>query len=391
MKSTIKIDERLALKHLMELLAIEGLSGRESRVAAAVRRVARAAGCKPGWMRFDDANKKIPGDYQVGNLIVRLPGSYKAPRRLFSGHMDTVPLCRGAEPVRRGARIVSRGKTGLGGDNRTAVACLVTVLETILKAGLPHPPLTFLFTVGEEVGLWGARFVKKSDLGSPALGFNFDGGAAADFYIGALGADRWEVDIVGRSAHAGVHPDHGVSATLIAARAIEDAASRGYFGAIRKKGKRGTANVGIVRGGEATNQVTDHVFVKGESRSHDPEFVSEITSVYRKAFERAARSVKNHKGVRGKVRFRAQTDYVPFRIDRRAPVVLECVAAARELGLTPKLDYADGGVDANYLNAKGIPTVTMGAGQHSPHTIDEYIVIREYLDGCRLALALATR
>lgn len=387
---TARIDEERALGHLMDLLAIEGLSGRETRVATAVKKKLRAAGAKAGWMRFDAAHQRIGRGYQTGNLIVTLPGTIAAPRRLFMGHMDTVPLCRGAVPVRRGARIVSRGNTGLGADNRTAVACLVTVLENVLTRGLDHPPLTFCFTVGEEVGLRGARVLRKKDLAYPKLGFNIDGGDPADLWIGALGADRWNVEVRGVSAHAGVHPDHGVSAALIAARAIEDAAGRGYFGKIRVKGKKGTANIGLIEGGEATNQVTDRVFVKGESRSHDTRFKQRITEVWRAAFERQAKRVKNHKGLCGKVVFRSVTDYDPFLIDRRAPVVREAVAAARQVGLKPRLRSADGGLDANHLNAKGIPTVTLGAGQHGPHTVDEYVDVREYLNGCRLALSVAT-
>jgi tripeptide aminopeptidase len=387
---TVRIDEKRALGHLMDLLAIEGLSGSETRVAAAVKKKLRAAGARPGWMRFDEAHKRIGDGYQIGNLIVTLPGTIKAPRRLLMGHMDTVPLCRGAVPVRRGNRIVSQGNTGLGADNRTAVACMVTALENVLTRGLEHPPLTFCFTVGEEVGLRGARVIRKKDLSNPKLGFNIDGGDPADLWIGALGADRWEVDVRGVSAHAGVHPDHGVSAALIAARAIEDASSRGYFGKIRVKGKKGTANVGVIEGGEATNQVTDHVFVKGESRSHDTRFKQRITEIWRGAFERQARRVKNHKGVRGRVVFRAVTDYDPFVIDKSAPVVREAAAAAKQVGLKLRLRSAEGGLDANHLNQKGIPTVTMGAGQHGPHTVDEYVDVREYLNGCRLALRVAT-
>ena len=386
----VKIDEKRALSHLMDLLAIEGLSGSETKVAAEIKRRARSFGAKASWIRHDDAHRRIGDGYQVGNLIITLPGTVKAPRRLLMGHMDTVPLCRGAVPVRRGARIVSQGATGLGGDNRTAVAALVTVMERILVDKLPHPPLTFLFTVGEEVGLRGANAVRRKDLLNPKLGFNIDGGDPCDLWIGALGADRWEVDVLGRSAHAGVHPDHGVSAALIAARAIERAARDGFFGKIRKNGKKGTSNVGVLRGGEATNQVTDHVFVKGESRSHDPKFKERITDTWRRAFEREAKRVKNHKKVTGKVKFRAATDYDPFALDRREPVVLEAVAAAKRNGLKPRLRLAEGGLDANHLNKKGVPTVTLGAGQHSPHTVDEYIVVREYLDGCRLALDVAT-
>jgi len=385
-----QINERRAIAHLIDLLRIEGLSGSESDVAAAVRRKLRAAGCKASWIRSDDVQRKIPGDFDTGNLIVRLPGTPRAPRRLFVGHLDTVPLCRGAVPVRKGDRIVSKGKTGLGGDNRTAVACLVTVIETLLTRGLPHPPLTFLFTVGEEIGLQGSRFVRIADLGRPRLGFNVDGGDPTKLTIGALGSDRWEVEVLGRAAHAGVHPDHGVSATLIAATAIREVAAHGYFGRIRKGRKRGSSNVGRIEGGEAANQVTDRVRVEGESRGHDPRFVTEITETYRKAFQNAARRVKNHRGVRGKVRFKVRRAYEPFRIGRREPVVRLAAAAVRNLGLRPELRVVDGGLDANHLNARGVPTITLGAGQHSPHTTDEYVVVAEYLDGCRLALGLAS-
>jgi tripeptide aminopeptidase len=381
---------RRALGHLMDLLAVEGLSGGEKKVAEVVRRKARAAGCRPSWVRHDEAHRRIPGEFEIGNLIIKLPGTRRGPRRLLSGHLDTVPLCRGAVPVRRGRRIVSRGKTGLGGDNRTAVACMVTVLETILRERIEHPPLTFLFTVGEETGLWGAKTVKLTDLGRPRLGFNIDGGDPSHLTIGALGSERWVVDVHGRAAHAGAHPDHGVSASLIASLAIADVASRGFFGKVRKDGRRGTSNVGILRGGEATNQVTDHVYLEGESRSHDSRFTSRITDTYRKAFERAARKVRNSEGQRGRIDFRIRQNHAPFRLTRDEPVVRAAAKAARSVGLRPRLKVAEGGLDANHLTARGIPTVTLGAGQHSPHTIDEYIEIDEYLDGCRLALAVAT-
>jgi tripeptide aminopeptidase len=90
------------------------------------------------------------------------------------------------------------------------------------------------------------------------------------------------------------------------------------------------------------------------------------------------------------VRFRSRVDYRPFALDRDAPVVRATVNAARSVGLRPELVRVDGGLDASALNARGIPTVTIGAGQHRAHTTEEYVEIGEYLDGCRLALALAT-
>jgi len=390
MNQRANIPERRALTHLLDLLRVEGLSGREGDVANVVKKKLRAAGCKAGWIAHDTVHRRTPVPFEIGNLIVKLPGTVQGPRRLFMGHMDTVPLCRGAVPVRKGARIVSRGKTALGADNRTACACMVAVVEALLKKKLPHPPLTFLFCVGEEIGLLGARHVKLSDLGRPRMAFNIDSGDPREIIIGAVGADRWEVEVFGRSSHAGLHPEEGISAALIAARAIETVAAGGYFGKVVKGKRRGTSNVGRIVGGDATNQVTDYVYVKGESRSHHRRFVTEVTEAYRKAFERAARSVKNSQGRTGNVRFVAETDYPAFKLKRSEPVVRFAMQVARSIHLQPALKVVDGGLDANYMNAKGLHTVTLGAGQHDVHTVDEYADIGEYLGGCRLVLALAT-
>lgn len=379
-----------AVRTLMELLSIEGLSGREGRVAEAVKAKLVAAGCEESWIKHDQAHRLIPGNFEIGNLIVQVPGTFEAPRRLFMGHLDTVPLCRGAVPVISDGQIVSKGDTALGGDNRTAVGCLLNLVSEVVRGRLDRPPLTLLFTVGEEIGLWGARTVELADLGHPALGFNVDSSDPSAVIIGAVGADRWECDVRGRSSHAGVHPEDGISAILIASRAVTAVAESGYFGKISRGEKRGTSNVGIVRGGEATNQVTDHVYLKGESRSHDPAFVAEITTVYREAFERAAAAVRNAAGKAGTADFRSERDYDAFRMEEGSPPVRMAQAAIRRLDREPTLRVVDGGLDANYLNAKGVPTVTLGAGQHNPHTVDEYVDLEEYMTGCRLLVGLAT-
>jgi tripeptide aminopeptidase len=384
------MNEKRAVEHLMRLLAIPGSSGAERPVADEVIRQLLAAGVKREWISEDRAHRKIPVPFEMGNLIVKLPGTVKSPRILFASHLDTVPLCRGAIPVRRGGRIVPKGKTGLGADNRTAVAALVSLAESLLKNKTPHPPITLLFTVGEESGLWGARFVEAKDLGNPVMGFNIDGGDPNEICIGAVGAERWEVDVRGISAHAGCHPEKGVSAILIASRAMADIAHRGWFGKIRKGTKSGTSNAGVITGGEATNQVTDHVFVKGESRSHNSAFCNRITREIELCFRRAAKSVRNDAGRCGSIEFRSSRSYDAFRIASGEPVVRVTSDAMRRLGMKPSLKIIDGGLDANYFNAKGIPTVTLGAGQHEIHTLSEYAEISEYLSCCRLVAALAT-
>ncbi len=390
------LDGNQAVARLLRYLAIEGVTGQEEAIGQAVADDLRAAGVPRRALRFDDAHRQIPLPTQTGNLIVTLPGTRPGPRRLFATHLDTVPLCAGAEPVRRGSRIVAAGPTALGGDNRTGVACLVTLAATLLEQRLPHPPLTLLFTVREESGLWGARYVNPEDLGRPAMGFNFDGRSASEITIGAVGADRWEVEIHGQAAHAGVHPERGVSATLVASLALAEAHAGGWFGKVRRDGSEGTSNVGYFGGpdghsaGQATNVVTDYALLRGESRSHDPRFVKAITTAYRDAFRRAADQVRSEEGRGAKVRFEARRDYYPFRLKPTAPVVRHAQAAAAQLGLEPVLRTSNGGLDANWLVRHGIPTITLGAGQNNIHSVGEYIELDEFETACRLALALAT-
>jgi tripeptide aminopeptidase len=384
-----------ALDLLMRFLAVEGVTGREEKIGKVVVDALRDAGVPRSRIRFDDAHTRIALPTQTGNLIVDLPGTMPGPRRLFSTHLDTVPLCAGAKPARKGNRIVSDGMTALGGDNRTGCACLVNLVAILLAKKLPHPPLTLLFTVREESGLWGARFVKLADLGNPAIGFNIDGRHPREITVGATGAERWDVEIFGKAAHAGVHPERGVSATLVASIALADIHRHGWFGKVKRQGKEGTSNVGPFGGsngtcaGQATNVVTDYVRIQGESRSHDTRFGQAITKAYEDAFCQAAKKVTDDAGRGARVHFQARRDYYPFRLKESSPAVQIAQQAAKQAGWAPTLRVTNGGLDANWLTRHGVPTITFGAGQNNPHTVDEYVDVEQFLDGCRYALALA--
>jgi tripeptide aminopeptidase len=391
----LSIDRAAAVDHLMRFLAVEGITGQEAAIGREVNKALVDLGVPRKAIHFDKANEKIPLPTQSGNLIVTLPGSRPGPRRLFMTHLDTVPLCAGAQPVLQGNKIVPDGKTALGGDNRTGVGCLVTMLAHLLQYKLPHGPLTVLFTVREESGLWGARYVDNAELGDPVMGFNVDGSSAKSITLGAVGAERWHVAIRGKASHAGVYPEHGISATIVAALALADVHKKGWFGKVVKNGQHGTSNVGSVgddngqSAGAATNVVTDYVLIRGEARSHDAHFVHAITGAYRTAFHAAAKRVANHQGKTAKIKFATRLDYYPFRLKADSLVVKHAVSTAEGLGWQPNLRVTNGGLDANWLVRHGVPTITFGAGQNNVHTIEEFVDLAEYLDGCRLALALA--
>jgi tripeptide aminopeptidase len=391
------IDVEAAEECLMSLLMVEGLSGQEAAIAAAVSEALMSLGVPSSAIRFDDANERIDLPTQTGNLIADLPGTLAGPRLMFSTHLDTVQLCAGVKPRRDGDRIVTDGTTALGGDNRTGCAVLITLAKTLLEQGLPHPPITLLFTVREESGIQGAKELNASLLGSPTMCFNVDSKIPADLIIGAVGQESWQVEITGQAAHAGVAPEKGISSTLVAAIAIAQAHREGWFGKVIKPEGTGTSNVGVFGGkhdspaGQATNVVTDYVLIKGESRSSAANFATSITAAFEKAFQDAARQVTSSDQATAKVKFDSHAAYPPFNIAADSPMVKHALRAAEQLGLPSSTLFSNGGLDANWLVAHGIPTVTFGAGQYEIHTVNEYVNVPEFIDGCRFAIALATQ
>ncbi len=385
------IDKERAIQTVMELLAVPGVSCEEREIARKIVEVLRRHGLPRKAVHFDDAHRRSPFGGNVGNLIVTLPGTTDGPRRMLLAHMDTVPICRGARPVRRGGAVVSaRRDCGVGADNRSGCGALVVAAIEILTRKLPHPPLTFLFTVQEEIGLVGARYVDTSQLGSPELAFNFDGSEPHCVEIGATGGYKLKIDVHGIASHAGGQPEHGASAAMIAALALADLWKHGWFGLVMKGGVRGTSNIGVIRGGEATNVVMNHLHLEGECRSFSPALRRRIAEAYRKAFEQAAQQVRTTEGKCGSICFRCAETYEAFKLPRTSPSVNEVVRVLHTLRMEPILECSNGGLDANWLARHGIYAATLGAGTAGAHTHRDRLIISQFLKGCRIALGLAT-
>lgn len=397
MNSTAKIvDVDYATDMLIRLLAIDSVTGFEAAIGAAIVDELKKVGVPASAIRYDTVHQRIKLPTEVGNLIVDLPGTKPGPRLLFSTHMDTVPLCKGAKPRREGDRIVSDGTTALGGDNGTGCAVLIALAKTLIDHKLPHPPITMLFTVREESGLHGARELDPKDLGGATMGFNVDSTHAALLTIGAVGQQNWEVTIKGKAAHAGVAPERGISSTLVASVGLTEAHRGGWFGKVVQPEGKGSSNVGIFGGkdgkpaGDATNVVTDYVHLVGEARSTDAAFAVKITEAFEAAFNKAKTEVKDADGNMAEVTFQSRTAYPPFLMSEDDPAVQRAKKAAKAMGLEPVTMVSAGGLDANWLVKHGVPTVTFGAGQAEIHTVNEYVVIPEFAQGCRLAVAIAT-
>ena len=128
------------------------------------------------------------------------------------------------------------------------------------------------------------------------------------------------------------------------------------WGLVKKKlpgGKgvsKGTSNVGIIRGGNATNVVTDYVEVDAEARSHESPFRTTISNAIKDAFVKAALQVTTAAGVAVRAEVEQRVDYESFRLEEDSEPVQRAAATVRaSTGGEPILAVTDGGVDANWL------------------------------------------
>ena len=307
-----------------------------------------------------------------GNVIGRLEGDGDQCL-LLSAHMDTVGKDTGIHPVIRDGIISSDGTTILGGDDKSGVAAILETLTVIQEQRLPHWPLEVVITVGEEVGLLGAKLVDKSKLRAKQGIVMDSGGPIGHIVVNAPGQDSLQITVHGVASHAGAEPEKGINAIRVAAEAI----------AAMPMGRidfETTSNIGIIEGGTARNIVPDIVKITGEARSRDAKKLDTLTASIVDAFQQAA--ARHNTTVDIDV-FRS---YNTYRLSEKLPIVQAVTAAARSLGHEIMLRSSGGGTDGNIYNAAGIACVVVSTGMADVHTTHEHIAIADMVAGTNVLL-----
>ncbi len=319
----------------------------------------------------DKAGDIIGGD--SGNVIGRLAGT--GPALMFCAHMDTVQPGEGIQPVLEQGIISSASDTVLGGDDKAGICAILEMLEIIKENHLPHPTLEIVFTVAEEGGLRGAKALDISALQS-RFGYCLDAGGAVGTIIARGPAqDKIQAVIHGKSAHAGVCPEKGISSIQVAAEAI----MRTKLGRIDADT---TANIGIINGGTATNIVPDRVELEGEARSLVEAKLNEQTYHMVETLKRVCRD----RGAEPQIRFGRA--YGSINLADDAPVIALARKAAKQAGFSAEVLTTGGGSDANIFNGKGLPTANLGIGMERVHTTNEYIKVQDLLNATSLLLKI---
>lgn len=348
------------LSEFESLVRIDSLSLKERHMADYLKSRLSELGCD---VEEDDGAKARRGE--AGNIIARFPGTDPSlPSVLLSAHMDRVSPGEGIIPIRDGNTIRSSGDTILGADDAAGVAAILEVLRLLRENGGTYPDVEVVFSFSEEMGLLGAKALDTGKLSSK-LGYVIDSGAPiSKVVVQSPSHVTLNVRIRGKAAHAGVEPEKGIDAVQVAAKAIAEM----QLGRIDEET---TANLGMIRGGHATNIVCDLVQIRGEVRSLNRHKLEANVA----AIEQALRNSCDSAGAT--LEFEPEVEYETYCMSPTSEVCMRLQAAAERLGIPLNFVSAGGGSDANIYNAKGIECVVLSGGYTKPHTLEESLDIDE--------------
>lgn len=366
------VNKQRVIDEFLELVQIDSPSSQEGEMAKILVKKLKEIGCE---VIIDDAGVKAGGE--TGNVIATLKGNKEGKTLLFSSHMDTVSPGIGVKPIIDEAAgiIKSDGTTVLGSDDKAGIAAILEGLRVIKENNVDHSDIQVVFSIWEEGGLNGAKYLDYSKVNAD-LAFVLDsGGSPGEIIVKAPAQDAIKVKITGKPAHAGLQPESGISAIMVASKAIENMN-------LLRIDEETTANIGIVKGGIATNIVMPELEIIAEARSLSEEKLDIQTNHMVETFKKAAKE------------FGAQIDietnraYAPFNIDENDEIVVLAKKAFSNMNIEGKTASTGGGSDTNILNKNGIKAINLGIGMKNAHTLEEYIAIEDLINSAVMVTEL---
>ena len=329
-----------------KLISFDSLSFHEKNIYEYLINKLKSLGLK---IIVDDAGKKLSNNNDSGNNIYAiLEGNKKGEPILFSSHMDTVSPGINKKAIIDGDIIKSSGDTILGADDVTGIVSILEALNIIKENNLSHPDIEVVFFVAEEPYCKGSSVFDFNIIKSK-IAYVLDlQGSVGTAAISAPSIFSFEIDVLGKSAHAGFEIEKGISSILISSEAI----SKIKFGRLDENT---TLNIGTINGGDGKNIVPEKTIIKGISK------------------------------------FSYNEDIMAYKIDINSYVVKRYQNALNSLGYG-KAILVDtfGGSDNNNFNKNGILGIVIANAMNNIHTKNEYFKISELIKSINITLKLMT-
>ncbi len=320
--------------HLRKILAIPSPSRHEEKMEGFLEEFYTELGYA---MRKDEWGNMLFYPYDSESLT------------LFSAHMDTVDIAVDPHVVETDYEIATDGQTALGADDKAAIAVLMTLAEE------RRNDVAFLFSVAEEIGLFGSGKLDKNFFIGLEIRFCFvldASGKVGSMITRAPGKTRMTLSFKGRSAHAGFAIEEGINAISLASEFVYRL-EKGRF----EDGS--TLNVGSFVAEGSTNVVPDNAVVTLEIRA--------VATSRLRAIEEA--TLKLAKEVDPNVRPTVEHLYEGYELPKDSSIIRHVEASVPDIIKASTM----GGSDASHLNRLGIESVVLTSGYLNAHSREERI------------------
>ena len=302
-----------------------------------------------------------PGGTWGPHLICEftLPGRKQGGHVLGLGHSDTVyPMGVLKSMPWRETKERLHGPGVL--DMKAGLAFFVFAMRALKELEIPVARKVLLqLNSEEEVGSPSSRsLTEKNARGARAVLVLEPGtGLAGKLKTARKGIGRYQIDVFGQSAHAGVDFTAGASAIVEMAHQIQAVA------ALTDLTKGRTLNPGVLSGGTRSNVIADRATCEVDLRV---ETLRDAAVVDRRLRALKARNKRCRLEVTGEL------NRPPME---RSPGIAQLFALAKtcgqRFGATVEESSTGGGSDGNFTAALGVPTLdglgAVGEGAHAPH------------------------
>lgn len=319
-------------------------------------------------------------------------GPAEAPGLVFLGHTDTVPAGEGwTHPpfggVLEEGRVIGRGAT----DMKGGIAAAVMAMAALQRSGMALTGAVTLAAVidEEETGLGVRALLARPGFG--ALAAIVPEPTELRTIIGCRGNCYVDVEITGRSAHAG-SPEEGRNAIYGATRVVE-AIRRLHDGLADRRHPllgAGSLSVGMIAGGTGTAMVPDRCRISIDRRLLPGESGEDA-----QAEIDAALASLDLGGDGLGASTRLLMEIPSFALEPGHDAVRRALAASVDAG-APERPVAGwtAACDGGYLmRHAGIPSVVLGPGSviEQAHRPDESVAVDEVVVAARAYALYAAR
>lgn len=275
--------------------------------------------------------------------------------------------------------VLTDGTTLLGGDDKAAIAAVMTMAEHLLShPEIKHAKIALAFTPDEEVG----GLAKDLDLDrfGAKVAYTLDGDHLGVYMDETFHASAARLTVKGRSVHTGTAKGIMINACDVAGEFLlmlpreqkpqVTEGREGFFHVVSIHGTCERAQVELI--------VRDHDRARFEQREA---YLKNCADALKKLYgdERISLTVtetyRNMKEV---------VDRFPFLIET-------LIASIKDAGVEPDTEPFRGGTDGSALSHRGLPCPNLSAGYENAHGRFEYVPIRSMEQNVNILLHLIER